>query len=151
MAECEACKGFGARLGVDEDKGMCEKCAGIGTIDDATVKPKKVKLIDNKTEEIVIEKGKVVKRPREQLNGYAAAYRKRQSVIKAKSLLKKKRLPVVHSTEWAGPRGAGGARSIRFLIRWSSDEEALIRTRAHRLGLSVADLLRRSAMGEVFK
>jgi len=58
----KACKGFGARLGVDEDKGMCLDCDGTGTV-------KKVKLIDNKTEEIVIEKGKVVKRPREQLNG----------------------------------------------------------------------------------
>jgi len=80
-------------------------------------------------EEIVIEKGKVVKRPREQLNGYAAAYRKRQSVNKGEVAPEEKEASGGALHRMGGPAGRWGARSIRFLIRWSSDEEALIKAR----------------------
>lgn len=37
MIECTKCHGFGAMLGVDEDKSMCATCAGTGTVGDSLV------------------------------------------------------------------------------------------------------------------
>lgn len=173
MIECTKCKGFGAMLGVDEDKSMCTDCAGTGTVGDSLVEqleaslavlPEKYRPRKRKAAAAIVEFGSgkpfpdaaaatasVTKpkakkpRSRKQLAVYDRKYKLKQKRARAQARIAEAPIVAVHS---APRRPRGKALGTQFLVRIDPADLAVIKARADRMGISASDLMRKAAMGE---